>query len=99
MTIPQTEIDRIEKEAFKHATDRPAELESHIRQESYLAGAKAEAFRGRELAAGFSEWIIDEAYRQVLGERRWYTVKNPNATPITTAELLDMYIEKLNKKG
>lgn len=38
--MPKNILDDILKSAFEHAANRPPEVESHIRQESYITGAK-----------------------------------------------------------
>lgn len=88
MTLPQAEIDRIAADAFKYATDRPPELESHIRQESFIAGAYSEAIRGREQMVGFAEWVDDNDFRQGDKGGIW---ENLGGKRYTTAELLDLF--------
>ena len=102
MTLPQAEIDRIDKEAdaIFNPKDLPIctpEIAHHLGElcSAYTAGAIHEAERGREQMARFAEWVDDNDFRQ-KSKGIW---ENLNGTSRTTAELLDLFLDTQKKKG
>lgn len=106
MTLPPSEIERIENLAneFAHNKWKPflsARDTSNwaTTKEDYIAGAQAEAVRGREMAKGFAEWIYFNGWKHVYGRPGFHhpTGDDPNKIH-TTAELLDLYILDTQKR-
>lgn len=98
--LPQEEIERIEANAIKAFPITDTSTFSGIMQDAYLAGAIHEAERGREMAAGFAEWIEENGYS--IANRNdgpiWSKGHDWPTTVYTTAELLDIYLSERAKK-
>lgn len=66
--MPKNILDDILKSAFEHAANRPPEVESHIRQESYITGAKWLYHKMQEEIALYKNmWMIAD---KIMNELR-----------------------------
>ena len=70
-------------------------------KEDYIAGAQAEAVRGREQMVSFAEWLNSRYYKAI--EEGYYSklpkiyAEVSKAYPITM--LLDLFLDTQKKKG
>jgi hypothetical protein len=101
--LPQTEIDRIKANALQHATDLHVNREDNLAiQSAYLAGAQAEAVRGREQERTrfieFLQWLsAEKAEYSILygGEpERFCSIDHD----YTSEQIADLYILDTQKQ-
>lgn len=108
MTLPPSEIERIEKKAAIFAEQsvgrtalRGNQRAFDIVNKSYRAGAQAEAVRGREMMAGVLNFAHEMDLEPVLrdnGDHQWADFSTNPTTYYTAQQIADLYILDTQKR-